>query len=290
MFHSSNFRSLRKFKQASVRNPELTVAVRIKNEELQIGRFIASLQAQVGYASWELLVLDSGSEDATLGIVSNVDCSLYTIESSEFSFGETCNLMMELSRSSTVAFFSGHVFLARNDILYSALRHLADVPAGAGFFRQIPNPYCGLSPYEAAALRRRFPTSTRTSVSISTAGSFSNAASILRKEAWIDNRFDVVDGSEDFLWATRHVALGRPLLYFPNLPVMHSHGESADQLRRRVALNVRARYGNRSLPIRGIYFFIGVFFAVLMESGRIREAIAFAKAHAMAYIANGRVG
>jgi glycosyltransferase involved in cell wall biosynthesis len=277
------FRSLELIKKHEVKNPLASVLVRVKNEAVALPRFIKSLLAQSIIGELEVIFLDSGSTDGTLKLLSEFPCTVYTIASSEFSFGDTCNLMCELSRAEYCIFFSGHVAFEDANLLEVGLGRMVADDLGASYFRQIPNIQLGCSSYEKAFLRHRYPSGSYRLIA-SGESSFSNAASILRRSAWEKRGFPLVIASEDILWLKSHTEADFKTGYLADLTVEHSHNETPAQVRKRVSINVAAQLGKKMYPMRALKVFLGVFVYTLAVSRNVRESLTYARAHSSAYL------
>lgn len=264
-------------------NPKLSVLVRVKNERLAIDRFWKQLSAQSIFSDCEVVFLDSGSTDGTVEYLSGVAASLYQIEAREFNFGSSCNLMMTLSKASIVVFLSGHALLTGRDDLEKMHLALEGQHGAAAYMRQIPNTAFGANHYDEVFLTRRYPTSGASIIRVETAEGFSNAASALTRDAWEQNHFPEINGSEDFEWARMHLASGGSLFYVPSIQVMHSHAETPEGVFNRVKLNVRAK-GIRGSFGLAAYYFLGVLVSMVLHGAPAREAWQYASAHARAYL------
>ena len=87
--------------------PLLSVAVLTYNGEKYLERILSRLASQVLPGGIEVLVVDSGSTDATLDIVSKFpDVRLHQIPNSEFGHGKTRNLAASLARGEYIAFLT----------------------------------------------------------------------------------------------------------------------------------------------------------------------------------------
>ncbi len=258
--------------------------MRVKDEARWLPRLWEGLQAQTISDRCRFVFLDSGSTDNTLAYLRSWDCTVYTIASGEFSFGSTCNLMMELADTDLVAFLSGHVLLERTDTFEILSRFFSDKPNAAGFLRQVPDAARGCTAYERAFLSRRFPGHASSPVPAGWGCAFSNAASIVTRGAWQRLPFPDMAACEDQAWAHDHLARGGRVYYFPDLTVRHSHNESPEDLARRLLYYKRARVGYRAMPMRAVYYFAGVFCETLRCGGGLREAWRYAKSHSGAYL------
>ncbi|MCZ7627103.1 MAG: glycosyltransferase [Candidatus Methylomirabilis sp.] len=67
--------------------PACSLVIRCFNEEAHIGRLLTGIMAQT-LKDVEIIVVDSGSTDATLSIASQYPVKILTITPEQFSFGE----------------------------------------------------------------------------------------------------------------------------------------------------------------------------------------------------------
>ncbi len=259
---------------------DVAYLVRAKNEGRWIGPFLHSLHAQENAGRALLIVLDSGSSDDTLDQARHypgpVCCC--RIAPSEFSFGDTCNLLLELARAELVMLLSAHVILSRTDLVEVARRSFVDPRVAGVSFRQVPHRLIGTNPYEALYLLRNFPATAPTS-----GGAFSNAGSMLRKSAWQEVPFRSVGASEDAMWASDVAARGWRVLYLPELAIEHSHNESPAQAYRRVRINKVARFGTRPQWLKASSYLVAIFGLLLRRGESPRRAFRYAAGHAAAY-------
>ena len=89
----------------SAPNLDVTVIIPTFNGERYLGRILDALREQDTDAGFEVLVVDSGSTDATLDIVAarvgalgEAQLRLHQIPNSEFGHGRTRNLAAQLAR------------------------------------------------------------------------------------------------------------------------------------------------------------------------------------------------
>jgi glycosyltransferase involved in cell wall biosynthesis len=274
---------LRCLNPGGVANAKLSVLVRVRNERLAIAELWERLSSQTIFQSCEAIFLDSGSTDGTLEYLMSVGASLYQIDPLAFNFGSSCNLMMQLSSAPIAVFLSGHALLTGKEDLEQIYLALQGQRVAALYVRQVPNIVFGANHYEEVFLARRYPASKRAMIRQGKPGGFSNAASALTRDAWERTPFPEMHGSEDFEWASRHLAGGGSLFYLPSVQVMHSHAESPDGVFRRVQLNVRAKNKRGSIGL-STYYFLGVFLGMVLHGASSPEAWQYAAAHARAYL------
>jgi rhamnosyltransferase len=263
-------------------HPALSVLVRCRNEMNALPEFWRALQRQTAIAQVEILVLDSGSTDGSLEYLLERRCSLYQIPPEHFNFGRSCNQLMHLARAPRALFLSAHVLLEKDTVFQEIVTLLDPQRSQACYLRQVPNSIFGFNAYEAAYLNRRFPAGTSLR-HLTRPAAFSNAASALTKNAWLQNPFPEIHGSEDFQWAQEHLHRGGDLLYLPHLLALHSHNETPAQVYQRVRLNVVAR-GQTGSYGRSLFLFGGILVQTLRAGASLRQAWSFAKSHARAYL------
>ena len=86
---------------------DVTVFIPTFNGEKYLDRLLTAVEAQNVPGTFEILVIDSGSSDATLDIISRHSSVRFVqIPSAEFGHGKTRNLAASLARGATVAFLS----------------------------------------------------------------------------------------------------------------------------------------------------------------------------------------
>lgn len=93
--------------QAENATPRLSVAVLTYNGEDYLERILIQLRNQEFEGGLEVLVIDSGSSDATLEIISRYpEVNLHQIPNEEFGHGRTRNLAAQLARGEFIAYLT----------------------------------------------------------------------------------------------------------------------------------------------------------------------------------------
>jgi GT2 family glycosyltransferase len=149
-----------------------------------------------------------------------------------FTYGGALNAGMQAASGEYVAFLSAHVELLSADWL-SEMRRACRAPlVAAAFSRQVPWPD---SPtYERFFVWWMYCRDQR--VPGLASFSFTNAATMIRRDRWADRPFDeTLAACEDYAWASRIERDGYHLVWVPHVSVRHSHYEGPVRfLRRRV--------------------------------------------------------
>jgi glycosyltransferase involved in cell wall biosynthesis len=195
-----------------------SIVIRSKNEERFIGAVLQRVLAQEFAEPYEVVVLDSGSQDHTCEIVRSFPVHLETIPPEQFTFGSALNCGARIARGEYVVFLSAHCLPRDRRWLYELLAPLDLNPlVAATYGRQ--EPLQGVNRFEAIELEQAFALREGKPVR----AHFSNANSAVRRQILQYHPFDeTVSGGEDFLWSR---LLPRPctIQYVHTASVFHSH-------------------------------------------------------------------
>jgi len=264
---------------------KLSLGIRVKNEIEAINYFWESVKKQTYFEYLEIVFLDSGSTDGTIEFIKSLNCNLYTISSAEFSFGQTCNLLMELCTCEFVCFFSGHVILESENLLEEVSDYLKHNSDTSGYFRQIPNYDVGCNSYDSTFLKYKYPIYKNKGPMLisSDKNGFSNAASLICRKHWELIKFKDVIASEDYFWAKEVICNNMKVCYFHMLNVQHSHNETLGDIYKRVRINAKSRYPDGANLIQVYTIFVRVFIAVFLNTLNIVDSLKYANTHSSAY-------
>ena len=219
----------------------VSLVVRCFNEEAHIGRLLSGVVRQTRRPD-EILIVDSGSTDATLAIASEFDVRILSIAPQEFSFGRALNRGIENITSELAVFASAHVYPIYDTWLEHLLAPLEeDDRVALSYGRQvIPQ---GGRYSESQLLARWFP---RTSLRPQYHPFCNNANAAIRRHVWETIRFDEsLTGLEDLDWGRRALDLGMVLAYVAEAPIVHVHNEDLAQ--------VSNRYRREAIAHKQIY-------------------------------------
>jgi glycosyltransferase involved in cell wall biosynthesis len=195
-----------------------SIVIRSKNEERFIGSVLQQVLEQEFADPYEVIVLDSGSQDRTLDIVRRFPVRLEMIPPEQFTFGAALNRGAVFARGEYVVFLSAHCVPCHRSWLQELTNPFAQDPLiAATYGRQEPIP--GVNPIEEVALVQAYTLRADNTVR----AHFSNANSAVRKRVWCHHPFDEeITSAEDFLWA---YSLPAPytIQYVHSAGVFHSH-------------------------------------------------------------------
>lgn len=224
---------------------KVSIVIRSKNEERFIGQVLEQIFSQDFREPFEVLVLDSGSADQTLQIVSRFPVRLYQTDPKAFTFGRALNYGASLAAGDNVVYLSAHCVPVNDQWLAKLIAPLEDETVVATFGRQ--EPVMGVNLIEELELSAVFPQDPdRPPMSI-----FSNANCAIRR--WVIEKYPFDEGipaSEDFLWRKLLPEEMRSV-YVPTASVYHSHPLSLRYWAGRFRINGECvQYLDRRLGIR----------------------------------------
>lgn len=206
-----------------------SIIILTKNGDCYLRSLLDGLanQSLAGHA--EVILIDSGSQDDTLRIVSEYpEVRLHEIPPEEFGHGKTRNLGARLARGEFLVYIPQDATPVGRDWLEKLLRPFADSNVAGVYSRQVPRP-------EANVMEKFFLGETYSSrpevrslaqgVEASLARCFfSTVSGAVRASVWRSHPFrDEVIMSEDQAWAADVMQSGFAIVYEPDSKVLHSH-------------------------------------------------------------------
>jgi glycosyltransferase involved in cell wall biosynthesis len=218
----------------------LSLVVRCFNEEAHIGRLLTGVMRQRRRPD-QIVIVDSGSTDATLAIASAFPVEIISIAPEEFSFGRALNRGIAATNTDVVALASAHVYPVYDSWTEHLVAPFADDSVALTYGRQLIPPDGRFS--EKQLLARWFPPHSQPRQSDPFCN---NANAAIRRAVWDEIRYDEhLTGLEDVAWAKRALDLGHALSYVAEAPVIHVHEETFRQ-----TLN---RYQREAIAHKQIY-------------------------------------
>ena len=105
--------------------PGCSLVIRAYNEAAHIGRLIEGLSRQTLH-DLEVILVDSGSTDATVELAASAGAQVVHIPPAEFTFGRSLNLGLAAANCDLVAIASAHVYPVYPDWLERLLEPFSD--------------------------------------------------------------------------------------------------------------------------------------------------------------------
>jgi glycosyltransferase involved in cell wall biosynthesis len=211
---------------------QIGVVIRTLNEEALLGTCLETLAKQDTPYDLDILVVDSGSTDATLEIARAHGVRVHAIAPEDFDYSKALNLGIERVAGDLVLILSAHAIPVDGQWVARMTAPFADRKVAGVAARQLPWP--GAPWREVLRLGRDFGDADRV-FTAANAGEilFSNAVSCIRREVWLHEPF-TLPATEDLEWAQRVVRAGWSVAYAAGAPAYHSHDEGPREMARRL--------------------------------------------------------
>lgn len=201
--------------------PKISIIIRCYNEEEHIGRLLAGILQQTEQ-NLEIIIVDSGSADATLAIASRYPVKIISIKKEDFSFGYSLNVGCEAASGEFLVIVSAHVYPVHRDWLEKLLIPFEDERAGLVYGKQRGNGTTKYSEHQVFA--KWFP---EQSTSNQGHPFCNNANAAVRRSLWERFRYDEsLTGLEDLAFARQLLGAGYKVAYQAEAEVIHVHDET----------------------------------------------------------------
>lgn len=207
-----------------MKTKETTVIIRTKNNEDIISQTLKALFSQT-YKDFDLLVVDSGSTDKTLDIVSFYEHKLIRVKPEDYHPGIVLNNAVSQTHTNLVVFLNSDTVMLHKDCLETLICELNKDYVSAAFARQIARPEA--KPWVRRDYEIAFPQENKSPQWMY----FSLPLSGIKKSVWSANPFYTQ------AWASEDTKMGYDLKmkkqyvrYVPEARVMHSHNYTLKQI------------------------------------------------------------
>ena len=217
-----------------------SIVIRACNEEQHIGRLLEGARRQSVH-DVEIILVDSGSTDATTAIATQYRARVLRIPPAEFTFGRSLNLGITAATCDLVAIASAHVYPVYPDWLERLLEPFADPEVSLTYGKQRGNENSKFSEHQIFS--RWFPEEP---VSRQSHPFCNNANAAIRLSVWKAHPYDEsLTGLEDLAWSKWAFEQGYAISYVAEAEVIHVHTETP-----RGVLN---RYRREGMAFKRIY-------------------------------------
>jgi len=213
---------------------DISIVIRCRDEEENIGRSLQEIFAQEIDIPYEVVLVDSGSTDRTLEIAGQYPVRIFRIPPEAFSFGYALNYGIGKAEGGIIVNISAHCIPADRNWLSELVKPIREGRADAVYGRQVP--VGGVNPFEEVSLQKHFPDEEKIDGRVP----FSNANCAFVRKMWDEVKFDEsISSWEDYLWyllrKNRFV-----FRYIPNARVSHSHPFSISRIARTAYIDGQA--------------------------------------------------
>ncbi len=201
--------------------PYCSIVIRAYNEEQHIGRLLAGIEQQT-VRDVQIIMVDSGSTDATVPIARRYGAEVMHILPQEFTFGRSLNLGVAQARSERVVIASAHVYPVYPDWLERLVEPLHDPQVALTYGKQRGTPTSKFSEHQV--FRQWFPETPRPQQDHPFCN---NANAAIRKSLWEQHPYDeTLPALEDLAWAGWAQSQGHEIRYVPDAEIVHVHRET----------------------------------------------------------------
>lgn len=206
-------------------SPRCSIIIRAFNEQQHIGRLLSGIEQQ-SVDSREVILVDSGSTDATLAIASRFPVHIIELPPQEFTFGHALNVGCSHANGEYLVFASAHVFPVFPDWLEQMLRPFEDPRVALVYGKQRG---LGSSRFsEQQLFERLYPNRSNASQRHPICN---NANAAVQRELWVERPYnEQLPGLEDVEWAKWALDSGHLLAYSAEAEVVHVHDETPVQI------------------------------------------------------------
>ncbi len=201
--------------------PACSIVIRAYNEGQHIGRLLAGIQHQ-NMRDAQVILVDSGSTDATVSIAQEYGAEVVRIRPQEFTFGRSLNLGLAQAVSDQVVIASAHVYPVYPDWLERLVEPLANPQVALTYGKQRGTPTSKFSEHQV--FRQWFPDTPRPQQGYPFCN---NANAAIRRALWEQHPYDeTLPGLEDVAWANWAFEQGHRIAYVPDAEIVHVHHET----------------------------------------------------------------
>ena len=198
-----------------------SLVIRAYNEAQHLPRLLEGLAHQT-VKDVEVILVDSGSTDATVSIAESFGARVVHIRPEEFTFGRSLNFGIQAATRELIVIASAHVYPVYPDWLESLLRPFDDGEVALTYGKQRGPETAKFS--EQQIYHQWYPDH---SMPRQPTAFCNNANAAIRKSLWEKNHYDEsLTGLEDLAWAKWAKEQGREIAYVAEAEIIHIHNET----------------------------------------------------------------
>lgn len=205
-----------------------SIVIRAYNEEKHLPRLLQGIRQQT-MTDVQVILVDSGSTDATVEIGRKYGVDLVSITPQEFTFGRALNRGIEAAREDFVVIVSAHCYPVFPDWLEQLLKPFQDEKVALSYGRQRGGETNQYSEHQF--FRKYFP-----EISQPNQGQpySHNANCAIRRSLWLQQPYNEnLTGLEDLSWSSWAMEQGFAIAYTAEAEIIHVHDEKPSQVYRR---------------------------------------------------------
>lgn len=217
-----------------------SIVIRAYNEAQHLGRLLEGIKQQT-IKDVEIILVDSGSTDATVSIAESFGAQVVHIPPAEFTFGRSLNFGIKSASREIIVIASAHVYPVYPDWLETLLRPFQDKQVGLTYGKQ--RGHAGSKYSEHQIFHQWYPDAGNPN---QVTAFCNNANAAIRKRLWELHPYDeTLTGLEDLEWSKWAQAQGNRIAYAAEAEIVHIHNETPR--------GVYNRYRREAMALRRIY-------------------------------------
>jgi rhamnosyltransferase len=198
-----------------------SLVIRAYNEASHLPRLLEGLSQQT-IKEVEVILVDSGSTDATVSIAESFGARVVRIPAEEFTFGKSLNLGIHAAKNEYVVIASAHVYPVYPDWLECLLLPFDDKKVALVYGKQRGTNTSKFSEHQIFG--QWFPDIDTQS---QPSPFCNNANAAIRRSLWEEHPYDeTLTGLEDVAWAKWSQSCGWSIAYTSKAEIIHAHDET----------------------------------------------------------------
>ena len=216
---------------------KVSILILAKNEAANIGPCLEAVFSQKCGRTFEVVLVDSGSEDGTLEIARRFPVFIKQIPAASFHHARTRNYAASLAGGNFLVYLAADALPASDTWLESLLAPFDDPMVAAAYGRHLPR--AGATAERSATLATIYgehplvKDRSRKRELGHRCYHFSTVNAALRRAVWEQVKFPEVKVFEDVALSKRLIEAGWKIAYEPQAAVFHSHNHTPDNLLKR---------------------------------------------------------
>lgn len=216
---------------------DISIIILSKNEEKHIGAVLEMIFRQVTDKKYEVILIDSGSQDSTLEIARKYPLKIKEIPANEFGHGKTRNLGAQIASGEIVVYLNADALPRDKNWLNHLFDNFKDDEKIVGAYSRIyPQPHC--NPLRTWEILNDIAHSYKQKVKF--IDNFANyyqmnsrdkrrflafqtISCAIRRDFLLKYPFQDIDFGEDLEWSKRIIEKGFKIVFESESCVVHSH-------------------------------------------------------------------
>jgi len=236
------------------RSLQISIIIPVKNGSKTIAQCLNAIIAQTLFGICEVIIIDSGSTDNTLEILSKYSfVKLYQIPPVEFGHGKTRNYGVSLAKGEFVVMTVQDAWAADNLWLEKMIQHFADEKVCAVVGQQVvphhsdKNPHQWWRPVSQPRLIETYFENPSDFLNLTGKEQdnvcfYDDVNTMYRKSALLETPFDDIEYGEDMIIAKKFLSTRKKIIYDARSSVWHYHFQHKDYVYRSTITNLYYKY------------------------------------------------